>query len=110
VEQCKVNGFAQKADWETYGPIAFKPLDEPLLQAYLSEVCVHAYQVIGCRDAARLDLRMDKYGQPQLMEINPLSGLSNHSALPIIAKYAGLSFVELIATIIQGAIERGDSE
>ena len=110
VKHCKVNGFVQKSDWATYGSVAFKPLDEPLLQVQLEEICVQAYQVVGCRDAARLDLRMDKHGQLQLMEINPLSGLSNHSALPILARNAGLSFEMLIETILQGAIERGASE
>ena len=110
VMHCKVNGFAQKADWKTYGPIAFEPLEDTLLQEQIERICLQAYQVIGCRDVARLDLRMDKHGLPQLLEINPLSGLSSHSALPIIARHAGLSFEMLIENILQGAIARCDSE
>jgi D-alanine-D-alanine ligase len=102
----KVNGFEQKNDWATYGPIAFKPLDESPLKEYLAEICLHAYQVMGCRDAARIDLRMDKHGNPQLMEINALSGLSEHSALPIIAANAGYSFEALIDQILQNALLR----
>lgn len=50
---------------------------------------------------------MDKHGVPQLMELNALSGLSSHSALPIIAANAGLSFDALIDRILQNAIAPG---
>ncbi len=102
----KVNGFAQKKDWKTYGPIAFQPMGESQLQARLAEVSLQAYRLLGCRDAGRVDLRMDRNGLPQIMEINALSGLSSHSALPIIASHAGLSFEDLVETILQSALER----
>lgn len=104
VEVCKVNGFAQKRDdvWKTYTQIA--PGDE---LDKLADLSLRAYQVLGCRDAGRLDLRMDRHGQPQLMEINTLPGLSAHSALPLIAANAGLTFVMLLAEIIDGALARG---
>lgn len=101
-----MNGFEQKNDWATYGPIAFQPLDEYPLKEYLAGICLRAYQVMGCRDAARIDLRMDKHGNPQLMEINALSGLSEHSAFPIIAANAGYSFEALLDQILQNALMR----
>ena len=102
----KVNGFEQKKDWKTYGPIAFQPMPDSLLRQQLADISLRAYRVLGCRDAARLDIRMDRYGQPQLMEINALSGLSSHSALPIIAEHAGLTFEALIEEILQNALTR----
>lgn len=106
VAVCKVNGFAQKRDdvWKTYTSLEPGPeLDS------LADLSLRAYQALGCRDAGRLDLRMDKYGQPQLMEINTLPGLSAHSALPLIAKRAGLTFEALLAGILEGALARGTS-
>ena len=104
VAVCKVNGFIQKRDdvWKTY--TSLEP--GPELDA-LADLSLRAYQVLGCRDAGRLDLRIDRHGQPQLMEINTLPGLSAHSALPLIASHAGLTFEALLAGILEGAIARG---
>jgi hypothetical protein len=43
------------------------------------------------------------------MEINALSGLSSHSALPIIAAQAGMSFEMLVDGIIWDAFARSQS-
>ncbi len=107
----KVNGFTQKRDhvWKTYTPVAFELINGISLQDRLAEISLRAYQVLGCRDAGRLDIRMDKYGQPQLMEINTLSGLSSHSALPLMATQAGLTFEMLMDGILKDAIARGSN-
>lgn len=104
VAVCKVNGFIQKRDdvWKTY--TSLEPGSE---FDRLADLSLRAYQALGCRDAGRLDLRIDKYGQPQLMEINTLPGLSAHSALPLIAKRAGLTFEALLAGILEEALARG---
>jgi D-alanine-D-alanine ligase len=47
----KVNGFVQKSDWKTYGPMAFRPMDESPLRTQLAEISLRAYQLLGCRDA-----------------------------------------------------------
>ncbi len=109
VAVAKVNGFVQKNDWKTYGPIAFQPMSESPLRAQLAEISLRAYQLLGCRDAGRIDLRLDRNGMPQLMEINALSGLSSHSALPIIAAQTGLSFEMLVDRIICEALARSQS-
>lgn len=106
VELVKVNGFTQKRDhvWKSYTPVV-----DDFLQNHLSEISLRAYQILGCRDSGRLDIRIDKHGQPQLMEINTLSGLSSHSALPFMATQAGLTFEMLINGILQAAIDRGST-
>ena len=79
------------------------------------EVAIHGdadrldFEVGGCRDAGQVDLRMDRNDRPQLMEINALSGLSSHSALPIIAAHAGMSFEMLVDRIICEAFARSRS-
>ena len=106
VSESKVDGFIQKNDWETYSLSIHLPVTDAALQKQLTEISLRAYQVLGCRDAGRLDLRMDRNGQPALMEINPLPGLSNHSALPYIAALAGISFEMLVDGIIREALAR----
>lgn len=106
----RVDGFIQKNDWKTYGLSIHQPVGESPLLKQLTDVSLRAYQALGCRDAGRLDLRMDKNGQPVLMEINPLPGLSSHSALPYIAALAGISFEKLLDEILCEARARSPQE
>ena len=70
-------------------------------------VALAAYRVLGCRDAARLDMRSDAAGRPQFLEVNTLPGLhATHSDLPILATKTGMPFEALIGAIVDAAAER----
>ncbi len=70
-------------------------------------VALAAYRALGCRDAARLDIRSDAAGRPQFLEVNTLAGLHPaHSDLPILAAKAGMPFEALIGAIVEAAAER----
>jgi D-alanine-D-alanine ligase len=71
------------------------------------EVAIASYRTLGCRDAGRVDLRSDTAGIPHFIEINPLAGLHpEHSDLCIIATKYGISYQELLADIVQAALQR----
>lgn len=71
------------------------------------EIALAAWQGLGCRDAGRVDLRTDTEGVPNFMEVNPLAGLHpEHSDLPILCTKVGISYRELIDTIMCSALER----
>src|SRR5690606_19969738 len=60
-----------------------------------------AWAGIGCRDGGRVDLRQGPDGRLQVLELNPLPGLHpTHSDLPIMARLAGIGYVELIGRIL----------
>jgi len=102
-----VYGFVQKEGWEARVPDKLIPVESISLKNKLSELALQAYQAIDCRDLGRLEIRLDKNGNPQLLEINPIVGLHpTHASLPIIATQAGLSYEELIAEILDHAISR----
>jgi D-alanine-D-alanine ligase len=83
-----------------------RPTDDPLV-AEVEAIALSAWRVLGCRDAGRLDLRCDRRGRPQFIEVNPLAGLHpEHSDLPIICGLAGISFDQLIARILASAESR----
>jgi D-alanine-D-alanine ligase len=56
----------------------------PRLQAaHLEEIRSHAlnaYRLLGCRDFARIDFRLDAAGRPRFLECNPLPGLHPESS------------------------------
>jgi D-alanine-D-alanine ligase len=72
-----------------------------------AELAVAACRGLGCRDAARVDIRADAAGRLSIMEVNSLPGLHPwHSDLPILAGMTGLAYPRLIAEIVRSASER----
>jgi len=72
-----------------------------------AEIALAAWRGIGCRDAGRIDIRLDMNGIPNFMEVNPLAGLHpQHSDLCIIAQMKRMPYRELIETIIHSAMRR----
>lgn len=68
-----------------------------------------AYRALGCRDAARIDMRSDANGQPHFLEVNTLPGLHpTHSDLPMLSMMAGLAYDDLIRAIVEAAMQRYD--
>ena len=83
-----------------------QPADDPLV-ADVEDIALRAWRVLGCRDAGRLDLRCDKRGRPQFIEVNPLAGMHpEHSDLPIICGLVGVTFEHLVARIVASAEQR----
>jgi D-alanine-D-alanine ligase len=73
----------------------------------VEELSLRAWRILDCRDAGRVDIRLDAQGQPSVMEVNPLAGMHpTHSDLPIIATAAGMSYRELIGRIVLSARKR----
>ena len=62
---------------------------------------------LGCNDAGRVDIKMDEYGNPSFIEVNPLAGLNpDHSDMPILACKHGISYNNLISMIMDSASSR----
>ena len=72
-------------------------VDDPEVMAS-EALALAAWQLLGCRDAGRIDLRSDEDGVPQLLELNPLAGLHpEHSDLPMICTTVGIAYDDLMA-------------
>jgi len=66
--------------------------------AKVREVAARAYAVAGCRDFARVDIRLDERG-PWVLEINTVPGLTETGPTPLAAAFGGMSFEDLVAAI-----------
>jgi D-alanine-D-alanine ligase len=74
---------------------------EPALAEYLCDLAIQAHNAIGAVDISRVDIRMNADGQPRLIEINTLPGLTpDFSDLCVIANAEGLSYTDLILEIL----------
>ena len=73
----------------------------------IQEYSLKAFEVLGCRDFARVDFRIKRDGTPFFLEINPLAGLNPLSSdLIIMARLVGNNYNELIGSILDAALER----
>lgn len=81
------------------------PISKKLMQATLL-FAKQAYLALECRDFGRVDFRIDKNGNPYVLEINPLPALSREDAFGALAKTIGISYDAIIGKIIKAAILR----
>ena len=72
----------------------------------LNKYALSAHKSLGCKGLTRADfiLPITHPDDPVLLEINTLPGLTTHSLVPKIANNCGISYDNLIAKIIHGAI------
>ena len=70
------------------------------------ELAVAAFRAIGCRGFGRVDF-MVADGAPYFTEINTLPGMTDLSDLPAQAAAAGISYDELVETILLTALRSG---
>ncbi len=69
----------------------------------VQEVAVAAFQSLGCTGWGRVDLMLDRAGEPFLLEVNTVPGMTDHSLVPMAARARGMSFDELCVRILESA-------
>jgi D-alanine-D-alanine ligase len=67
----------------------------------IQRVVVRAFDVLGCRGWGRVDLMVDRAGNPYFLEVNTSPGMTDHSLVPMAARAAGLSFDDLCVRILE---------
>jgi len=73
----------------------------------IEEMALLSFHALGCRDYARVDIRMDRAGVPFVLEVNTMPGLQpGYSELPRLAQAAGLDYVSLIGRLVGEALDR----
>ncbi|MBU4524668.1 MAG: D-alanine--D-alanine ligase [Desulfomicrobium sp.] len=96
--------YANKQEWRER---ALYELADDDRAAQAAEVARAAWEALGCLDAGRIDVRLDAQGQARFIEVNPLAGLNPESSdLPILCGKIGLGYDELIAAIMNSAMQR----
>ena len=87
--------------------VAYRLLSDDPLAEQARELALAVFAALGCRDAARVDLRCNGAGTLHFLEVNPLPGLNHvRSDLPIMARLAGVHYRELIGAIVESARAR----
>ena len=86
------------------------PADIPdMLAKQIGDTAMQAFTALGCRDYARVDLRLARDDQPLVLEVNALPSLIPETSSFIrMASESGTGFEDLIARILGFARTRAE--
>ncbi|MFZ9678951.1 MAG: D-alanine--D-alanine ligase [Quisquiliibacterium sp.] len=75
----------------------------PQVALAVQQASVQAYRALGCEGWARVDLMLDAAQRPWLLEINTSPGMTDHSLVPMAALAQGISYDELVLSVLAAA-------
>jgi D-alanine-D-alanine ligase len=64
------------------------------------------YEALGCRGFSRIDFIVDQLGNPYVLEVNTIPGMTDMSLVPDAARAAGMSFKQLVEYIVRLALDK----
>ncbi len=80
---------------------------KPNIYHKVQDLTLRAHRALGCRGVSRADFRYDETkgeeGELVCLEVNTQPGMTETSLVPDMAAYAGLSFAELVAWMVEDA-------
>jgi D-alanine-D-alanine ligase len=95
-----------KRDWRRRVRYHMPPrLDVSTIET-IKHYALTAYRLLGCRDLARLDFRLDANGTPHFLECNPLPGLHPESGDIAILSQRTLPYENLVQGVLLDAARR----
>ncbi len=109
-----VYGYEAKWIWDTpERPLAIFQCPAsvtPGLYREIERTALDAYRALGCRDWCRVDVRVDRFGVPNVLELNPLPGIipdpAMNSCFPKAARAAGFTYDQVIQEVVRIAWRR----
>ena len=88
-------------------PVEARKICPAALGAGLAErirkISLHTFRAVHCRDYGRVDLRIDRHGQPWVLEINSMASLGAGGSYVLAAAAAGYTFEALVNRILDVA-------
>jgi len=85
-------------------------LDEAV-EARVSGLALQAFAAVGAAGWGRVDFMLDEAsGEPFILEVNTVPGMTSHSLVPMAAEAAGIDFGGLVWRILETSFAPGQSE
>lgn len=95
-----------KRDWRGRVKYHVPPRLDEETRASIGRQALLACQLLGCRDLARVDFRLDARGVPHFLECNPLPGLDPISSDIVLLSAGTISYAALVCGILRDAAAR----
>ena len=92
-------------DYEATDMLQAAPLP-PEISRPLLALATQAYRALGCRDYARIDLRMTPAGEPMILEVNANPDMSPSACFAVALAAGGIDRADLMARIVRQAAAR----
>jgi D-alanine-D-alanine ligase len=73
-------------------------------EAQFRALALEAFRVVGGASWGRVDLLTDAEGEPWLLEVNTVPGMTDHSLVPMAAEADGIDFDELVWHILRTSL------
>ena len=72
----------------------------------VQDLAIKTFHALGCYDSARVDFRIDKDGNPYVLEVNSMASLGQDASFVQAAKAVGLSYDQVVQRLIEEASKR----
>jgi D-alanine-D-alanine ligase len=95
-----------KRDWRRRVRYHVPPRLPAAMLDTLQQLALTAYRLLGCRDFARMDFRLDAAGAPRFIECNPLPGLDPDNSDLVILAAPTRSYDRLVQGVLLDAAKR----
>lgn len=69
-------------------------------EAEFGAMCLEAFSLVAAEGWGRVDFMMDSEGNPNVLEVNTVPGMTDHSLVPMAAAARGIDFEELCWRIL----------
>lgn len=76
----------------------------------LNQLVASTADICGLRHWGRIDVMRDQQGVFQVIEVNTVPGMTDHSLVPMAAREAGLSFQQLVLKLVEYTLNTGGSD
>ena len=74
-------------------------LSESLI-SIIKKLSIESFNLLGCSGWGRVDLMIDNKGNIFIIEVNTIPGMTSHSLVPLSASNSGISFKDLVLSIL----------
>jgi len=78
--------------------------EDPEQEQRCRDIAVAAFRELGCSGWGRVDFMQGPDGEPQVLEVNTVPGMTSHSLVPMAAKKQGIDFDELCWRILETSV------
>ena len=106
----KICGYEAKwvtesPEYQKSKPICPAPL-EWVMKKRVEHIAIKVFKLFGCRDYARVDIRIDRDGKIYVLEVNPNPDISPQSGMTRALKVQGMTYTEFVGNLLERALQR----